>query len=85
MDQTIVEKVNKDIQAAGGTKGFNTNKETVTRYFVTAECRASCIRQLRIMIDFSHTGCRHPDLRPSQIAIDKKNICSLTSMLTDIC
>ena len=47
MNQTIEETINKDTQTPGGTKGFSTKKDAVSRYYITADYRAPCVRQLR--------------------------------------
>ena len=44
MDQTIEETINRDTQTPGGIKGFSTKKGDVSRYYITADDRASCIR-----------------------------------------
>ena len=45
--------INKDTQTPGGAKRFGTKKGTVSRYYITADYRASCIRQLRYMADMA--------------------------------
>ena len=49
MDQRIWKTINKDTQTPGGAKRFSTKKGTVSRYYITADYRAYCIRQLRYM------------------------------------
>ena len=53
VDQTIEETANKDTQTAGGTRGFSLKPATVRRYYMylTAEFRATCLKQLRLMTD----------------------------------
>ena len=41
VDQTTEETVNKDTQTAGGTCGFSLKPGTVSRYYLTAEYRAT--------------------------------------------
>ena len=71
MDQTIEETVNKDTQTPGGTKGFSTNKGAVLRYYLTADYRSSCLRQLHEMIDAAQGPQSHPDMTPSRIRRDE--------------
>ena len=84
MDQTIEETINKDTQTPGGTKGFSTKKGAVSRYYITADYRASCVRQLRYMINGEESGFRHPDLRTSRILKDEEDVESLIHMLQNI-
>ena len=51
MDQTIEETAKKDTQTPGGTKGFILNAKAVSRYYITADYKRSCVRQLREMVN----------------------------------
>ena len=84
MDQTIDETINKDIQTPGGTKGFSTKKRAVSRYYITADYRASSVRQLRYMVDTNRNGLRHPDLTSSRITKDEEDVECLIDMLENI-
>ena len=63
MDQTIEETINKDTQMPGGTKGVSTKKGAVFNYYITADYRATCVRQLRYMVNSQRKGVRHPSVR----------------------
>ena len=84
MDQTIEETVNKDTQTPGGTKGFSTKKSAVSRYYITADYRASCVRQLRYMVNSQRKGVRHPYLTMPRITKDEKDVKSLLEMFEGI-
>ena len=51
IDQTIEETLNKDTQTPGGTEGFSLKPATLTKYYINAEYRSTCVRQLRSIID----------------------------------
>ena len=46
VDQAIEETVNKDTQTAGGTKEFSLKPAAVTKYYLTAEYRSTCLKHL---------------------------------------
>ena len=46
VDQTIEETVNKDTQTPGGTKGFSLKPAALSCYYLTAEHRSTCLKQL---------------------------------------
>ena len=50
-DQTIEETLNKDTQTPGGTEGFSLEPATLTKYYINAEYRSTCVRQLRSIIE----------------------------------
>ena len=62
IDQTIEETINKDTQTAGGTKGFSTRKNAVSKYYITADDRANYVKKLRAMIDTRNQEFWRPDL-----------------------
>ena len=68
VDQTIEETVNKDTQTAGGTKGFSLKAGAVSRYYLTAEYRSTCIRNMRKMVSSQENSTRHADLESARIA-----------------
>ena len=74
MDQTIEETVNKDTQTTGGTKGFSLNAKAVSRYYITADFRRSCLRQIRQSINSRKEKCDHPDLKTGRIRRDERDI-----------
>ena len=84
MDQTINETVNKDTQTPGGTNGFSTKKSAVSRYYITADYRASCVRQLRYMVNSQRKCVRPPDLNMPRITKDEKDVKSLREMFEGI-
>ena len=51
VDQTIEETINKDTQTAGGTTGFSTKRNAVSKYNITADDRARYVKEMRSMID----------------------------------
>ena len=61
MDQTIEEAVNKDTQTAGGTTVFSTGRNAVSMYYITADDRASFVRELRSMTDIRNQEFRRLD------------------------
>ena len=81
VDQTIEETANKDTQTAGGTKGFSLQPAAVARYYITAEYRSRCLRNLRLMTDIKTPGLSHADLEPSRIQKDEKDIQSLVDIM----
>ena len=62
MDQTIEDTINKDTQTAGGTKGFSTKQNAVSKYYITAHDRASFLREMRSMVNVRNKGFWHSDL-----------------------
>ena len=62
MDQTIEETINKDTHTAGGTKGFSTKQNVVSKYYITADDRASFVREMRSMVNVRNKGFWHSDL-----------------------
>jgi len=60
VDQTVKETKNKDTQTAGGTKGFSLNPASVSRYYIMAEYRSACLKQLREMTEVSGCAMSHP-------------------------
>ena len=51
VDQTLRKLQTKDTQTAGGTKGFNLKPASVRRYYLTAEFRATCLKQVGLLTD----------------------------------
>ena len=48
VDQTIEVTIDKDTQTPGGTEGFSLKPGAVSRYYITAEYRSTCLRQLKM-------------------------------------
>ena len=49
--QTIEETVNKETKTSGGTKGFSLKSATLTKYYINAEYRSTCLRKFRDNFD----------------------------------
>ena len=81
VDQTIEETANKDTQTPGGTKGFSLKAGAVSRFYLTAEYRSTCLRNLRQMTGSQPQTMCHADLEPSRITKDEKDVGSLTELL----
>ena len=84
MDQTIEETINKDTQTPDGTKGFSTKSSDASRYYITADYRASCIRQLRYTVKTHRKCVSHPDLTMHRITKDEEAVQSLLPMFESI-
>lgn len=69
------------IYFTGGTKGFSLNPGAVTRYYMTAEYRSTCLQQLRKMTDVSSHAAIHYDLTPSRMKKDEEAVQSLEDLL----
>jgi hypothetical protein len=82
VDQTIEETVNKSTKIPGGTKGFSTNFKAVKRHYLTSDTRSLILNQLRLCTSVDKHGYRHPDLSPSRIQRDERDIKSIIYMLT---
>ena len=83
MDQTIEETINKDTQTAGFTKGFNTKTNAATKYYMTANDRASYVRQLRPMMSNKNYKFTHLDMTKGRITRDERDVKSLYNMLME--
>ncbi len=51
-----------DSQTPGGTKFFSLKAGTVSRYYITAEYRSTCLRQLRNLTKIDYSKFAHIDL-----------------------
>ena len=80
MDQAIEETANKDTQTPGGTKGFSLKKNAVSKYYITADFRKSCLQQLRHMVNANGVSNDHPDLKRSRIHRDERDVNTLTNL-----
>ncbi|XP_053399793.1 uncharacterized protein LOC123523028 [Mercenaria mercenaria] len=81
VDQTIEETVNRDTQTAGGTKGFSLNPGAISRYYLTAEYRSICLRNIREMTDIKVTGLSHVDLEPERVKKDESAVQAILDLL----
>ena len=63
VDQTIEETVNKDTQTPGGTEGFSLKPAALSRYYLTAEHRSTCLRATTGPDRYQATWCQPPRLR----------------------
>ena len=81
VDQTTEETGNKDTQTAGGTKGFSLKPAALSRYYLTAEYRSTCLKQLRELTDIRPPGISHHDLESSRIRKDEVAVQSLVDLM----
>ena len=82
VDQTTEETVNKDTLTAGGTKGFSLKHGAISRYYLTAEHRASALRQLRESLMVSNLEqVKHPDLMSTRIKNDERDVNAIADLL----
>ncbi len=79
-DQVIEETVNKDTQTAGGTKDFSLKPGAVTKYYVSAEHRSTCLKQIREMTRIT-SKFSHADLQTPRIKRDEQDEEALIAML----
>ena len=64
----------KDKQIPGGTEGFSLKPATLTKYYVNAEYRSICLRQLTGIIDQQSSRLSHHDLQPTRIKKDESDV-----------
>ena len=84
VDQTIEVTINKDTQTPGGTEGFSLKPGAVSRYYITAEYRSTCLRQLKMLTDTSHSlGKLHSDLYTTQIRKDESDVDRIVELLQE--
>ena len=76
VDQTIEETINKDTQTPRGTKGFSLKPAALSRYYLTAEYRSTCLKQLRELTDIKPPGASHHDLESTRIRKDELHVFS---------
>ncbi|MES9881053.1 MAG: hypothetical protein ABW185_09250 [Sedimenticola sp.] len=81
VDQTVEETITRDTQTAGGTKGFSLKASAVSKYYITAEYRSQCLKQLRSIIDVQNRNNRHPDLGTARIRRDSTDVNSVVELL----
>ena len=74
VDQTVEERVNKDTQTTGGTKGFSLKSSAVQRYYMTAEFRSLFLLNWRTMLGYAQGNTDHVDLQQSRIAKDEQDV-----------
>ena len=76
-----MKKLQTRTQTAGGTKGFSLNPGSVSIYYLTAEYRSVCLRNLREMVHEKPRGVSHADLEPERIKKDEKSIQAVVDLL----
>ena len=82
IDQAIEETANKDTQTPGGTKGFSLKPGALSRFYITAEYRSMCLRQLRKMTSLQQTmKIKRADLSSSRIAQDERDVQAIVDLL----
>ena len=84
MDQTIEETINKDTQIPGGTRGFSMKKGAVSKHYITADYRASCVWQMRYFVNRQRLRIKHSDLSRPRIHRDEEDMKSLLEMFQNI-
>ena len=67
----------------GGTKGFSTKQNAVSKYYITADDRASCVRELRAMANVRNKGFWHSGLTAPRIRRDEKDVQLLYEMMEE--
>ena len=77
VDQTIEEIVNKDTQ----TPGCSLKPAALSRYYLTAEYRSTCLKQLRELTDIKPPGVSHHDFESSRIRKDELAVQSLVDLM----
>lgn len=83
IDQTIEETINKDTQTAGGTKGFSTKRDAVSKYYITANDRARFVKEMRSMVDIRNQEFCHHDMTNTRITRDERDVQSLYNMMAE--
>ena len=81
VDQTIEESVNKDTQIPRGTKGFSLKPAALSHYYLTAEYRSTCLKQLRQLTKIKPLGVSHHDLDSSRIRKDELAVQLLVDLM----
>ena len=84
MDQAIEETANKDTQTPGGTTGFSLKNNAVSRYYITADYRRSCVSQLPEMVNMGYKSHGHPDLQQSHINRDERDIQQMLNLFDSV-
>ena len=83
LHQTCEEKVIKDTQTSGGTKGFSLKPSTISKYYLVAEYRSTFLRQLKDMPHINSSSSKHNDLQHSKIMRDEPDVNNIISLLQD--
>ena len=73
--------MNKDTQTAGGTKGFSLKAGAVTKYYINAEHRSTCLKQIREMTRINTSKFSHADLQTPCIKRDVQDVDALRTMM----
>ena len=84
VDQACEETVTRDMQTAGGTKGFSLKPKAVSRYYLVAEYRTIFLRNLKDMLHMDGApGCQRNDLQKSRIAKDESDMNSFLETISN--
>ena len=81
IDQTIEETANKNTQTPGGTKIFSLKSGAISRFYLTAEYRSTCLRNLREMTHAQPSGTINVDLEPGRIQRDEQDMEAIVILL----
>lgn len=81
VDQAIEETVNRDTQTSGGTTGFSLKSNTVSKYYLTAEYRSICIRQLRQLSGTTLKTSYHHDFGSVRKTKDEISVKAVVELL----
>ena len=84
MDQAIEETANKDTRTPAGTTGFSLKHNAVSRYYITADYRRLCVRQLHEMVNMGYKSHGHPDLQHSHINRDERDIQQILDLFDSV-
>ena len=79
--QTVEETVSHRIQTPGGTCSFSLKPMPVSKYYLTAKHRSTCIRQLRALVELKSHGINHPNLVTFPIQKDESDVQSIIEVL----
>ena len=68
-------------QTPGGTRGFNSKPESMSKYYLIAEYRTIDLRELREVIGLDGSKLAHPDLHRSRIQKDEADVETLVDLM----
>ena len=82
-DKIIEMTLNKDTKTPGGTTGFSTNPGAVKRWELNASYRAALRTCFHKHLNYQKQEHKHPDLTPSRIQRDNRDVCKIVEILTE--
>ena len=82
-DKIIEMTLNKDTKTPGGTTGFSTNPGAVKRWELNASYRAALRTCFHKHLNYQKQVYKHPDLTPSRIERDNRDVCTIVEILTE--